>query len=149
VAADRIEVTQGAYSGVYEFDIEQEAPTGDELHQIKVFSGVRANEVGEAMRAGDYDLVCILAAIAMQRAGRFQTNQVLQVAAALRKERAGFIKYVAADEEEEEGADPPSAPNAELASSNADGAKPKSSGLISENGSENPAETHEPTGVPV
>jgi hypothetical protein len=145
--ADRIEVTLAGYNGEYEIDWEGAPPTGDELHQIKQFSGVRAGEVGEGLRAGDYDLIVILAVIAMQRAGKFKTLQVLDVAADLRSRPAGFIRYVADMEDEAE--DPQRAPASESDESGDDGAKLTSSGLSSENGSESPAEIPEPTGTPV
>lgn len=55
--------------GIYDLDLE-DTFTGDELHLIKKHSGVRAGEIGEAMEAGDYDLIICLAKIAMDRSGK-------------------------------------------------------------------------------
>jgi hypothetical protein len=44
--------------------------TGKDLSLIKRLSGVRGNELTEALKAGDYDLTIALAAIVLERAGQ-------------------------------------------------------------------------------
>ena len=55
------------FTGSYE--LATDGFTGDELHEIKKISGVRAGELSEAITAGDYDLVVAFAVIALRRAG--------------------------------------------------------------------------------
>ena len=53
-----------------EYPIDLSSFNGRELHEIKKLSGVRGNELGEALLAGDYDLLIAFAVIALERNGR-------------------------------------------------------------------------------
>lgn len=56
------------WDGSYDFD--ETSFTNRELHTIKNISGVRAGELGEAMGAGDNDVLIAIAAVALERNGR-------------------------------------------------------------------------------
>lgn len=56
------------HDGEYDLDIAR--LKGSDLHLIKEISGVRVNELQEALEAGDYDLVVAMAVIVLRRAGR-------------------------------------------------------------------------------
>lgn len=56
--------------GEYELDTDNRPFNGNELHEIKRISGVRAGELGEALAAVDYDVIMAFAAIALNRAGK-------------------------------------------------------------------------------
>ncbi len=55
--------------GSYDLDLD-DVFTGNELHLIKKVAGVRVGEIGDAMNAGDYDLLVALTKIALDRNGR-------------------------------------------------------------------------------
>lgn len=56
------------FDGTYSLDLS--TLNGRELHLIKQVSGVRGNELEEAMLAGDYDLLIALTLIAIERSGK-------------------------------------------------------------------------------
>jgi hypothetical protein len=56
-----------ALDGEYELDWEK--VNGHDLHLIKKLSGVRANELSDAIDAGDWDVHVACALIAMRKAG--------------------------------------------------------------------------------
>ena len=55
------------YNG--DWPLEIETVTNRELHMIKEISGVRANELQDALEAWDNDIVVAFAEIALRRAG--------------------------------------------------------------------------------
>ncbi len=62
--------------GVYEFD--PSFFTNRELHEIKrITDGVRANEIFDALKAGDNDIVVAFASIGLTRNGRFHDLDAL------------------------------------------------------------------------
>lgn len=121
-----------------------EAFDGDELHLIKQHAGVRVGEIGEAMTAGDYDLIVALAKIAFDRAGRDIPLDRLM------KAKVGAIQFEATSEEkaadEEEAQLPPaSAPTG----ANETTSVTATSGVSSSNGLEGRPESVLPgIGVP-
>lgn len=66
------------YNGDWELDVT--SLNGEELHTIKMISGVRANELEEAFEAGDYDLVIAFAVISLKRAGQRPDVDLLRAA---------------------------------------------------------------------
>lgn len=79
---------------------------GHELHRIKLVAGVRANELDEALVAGDYDVFVTLAAIALERNGHPQADAAVE---ALMQATAGKLRFELADRlnGDGDGADPP------------------------------------------
>ncbi len=65
-----------ALDGDYPLDFDA-GFNGDELHLIKQISGVRRNEMVDAMRAGDHDLIVAFAKIAIERSGKDVTTETL------------------------------------------------------------------------
>jgi hypothetical protein len=124
------------YDGEYEFDASYF--TNRELHRIKQMSGVRAGEILAAFAAGDNDLVVAVAAIALERNGKAVHE------AALWDAKVGSIEVQLGAADEEEDALPP-APAPE--DSGSESAKPASSGLTSNDGSETPANGQSRTGI--
>lgn len=59
------------------YEIDAEYFTNRELHQIKQISGIRAGELGEAIDAGDSDLLVALAVVALARHGKTVPVDVL------------------------------------------------------------------------
>lgn len=53
-----------------EHEIDLAGLNGREAHLIKQVSGVRLGEIGEALNAGDYDVVVAIAKIVLDRAGQ-------------------------------------------------------------------------------
>ncbi len=106
-----------AYDGPYDFD---PSFTNRELHTIKRLTGVRAGELGDALEAGDSDLLVALAAIAIVRAGKQLDENLLWDA------EGGSITYEGGIEEEDDADPPPSLIGDGLSS--ADVAKSGSSG---------------------
>ena len=85
-------------NGTYE--IEDSTLNGDDLHLIKQVSGVRLNELGEALQAGDYDVICALTKIAMGRAGidvPFEEIRKLPLGSLVSEEVADEKEAAAAD----------------------------------------------------
>lgn len=65
------------FDGSYPFDASKF--NGRELHAIKEISGVRAGELGEALAAGDYDLVVAFTVVVLRRAGlAVHPDQILE-----------------------------------------------------------------------
>lgn len=105
--------------------------TNRELHEIKKATGLRAGEFEEAMNSGDNDLLVVMAALMLERAGQ---KDVLEQLWDL---PAGKISFDVSDEEipEEDDALPPaSGPDDEPEPS----AEPASSGESSSNGGDPP-----------
>lgn len=69
--------------------------THRDFHDIKRISGIRANEVQDALVARDVDLIVAMAAIALRRAGRFYDLDQLW------DSEVGGITLDASDDEEE------------------------------------------------
>lgn len=65
----------GALDGSYEFD-DSRFTMGD-FRTIKRIAGVRAGELGEALSAGDTDLMVAIAVIALERNGRVGAEEAL------------------------------------------------------------------------
>lgn len=63
------------YDGEYPIDFE--TLTMGELHTLKRVAGVRVGEIGDALAAGDSDVVVAFALIAMQRAGKEVDEQAI------------------------------------------------------------------------
>jgi len=75
--------------------------THRDFRDIKKIAGVRANEVMEALNAGDMDIIVALAAIALRRAGKpFDVEQLWDA-------EAGGIELDFTDQEAEADASPP------------------------------------------
>lgn len=60
------------WDGEYRLDLE--ALTNEDLHRIKVLSGVRAGEIPEAVAAIDSDLICALALITVETEKQLAIN---------------------------------------------------------------------------
>ncbi len=118
------------YDGSYELDIL--SLTGRELHKIKQMSGLRRNEIGDAFAAGDTDLIVALAAIAIERRGKYVDEDLLWDTFGL-SESQGNITLVLADREGDAG--PPALTNGDGSSSVSDERR-LSSGLSGSSGSE-------------
>lgn len=121
--------------GEYDLDLSDQF-TGHELHLIKQISGVRVGEIGDAMVAGDYDLIIALTKIAIQRSGKTVDVDVLLQA------KVGAITFEPseqeqADAEEEDALPPASAPSG----ANETGSASGSSGLNSKSDSAHPPES--------
>lgn len=90
------------FDGDYPFDAA--SFNGRELHTIKEISGVRGGELGEALKAGDYDLVVAFTVIVLRRAGlTVHPDQILEA-------DIGAIEVDLDDEQEAEERPPDSAP---------------------------------------
>ena len=98
----KIEGVSPLVDGSYEFDIG--TFTNREMHVIKEISGVRGGEIGEALAAGDNDIVVALTAIVLKRNGKTVPVDVLWDA------ELGKITLDAADEEEDEDRPPVPSP---------------------------------------
>lgn len=104
------------FNGEYEIDLG--TFNGFELHKIKVVSGLRAYEIDDGLRSGDYDLFVAVAAIALKRAGHQYADQAVE---ALLAATVGKFKLVLGEPEtngddphaDEAGdpADPPAEPD--------------------------------------
>lgn len=117
------------YDGEYEMDLSYF--TMRELHTIKKVAGVRAGELGEALEAGDSDVVVAIALIALQRAGKQVSEDIIWDAP------AGKVTLVAGEEEEADEDDPPTPQAVEPNGS---------SGVSSRPGSASPVSDQSPTG---
>lgn len=116
------------YDGDHPIDLE--TFTNRELHLIKEMSGVRANELDEAFRAGDNDLIVAFCAIALKRAGFQVANDTLWDAP------IGAIQFVVEDD-----ASPPDEKNSEEETE-----RPGASGEPSGADGESPAKDPSPSG---
>lgn len=125
-----------------DWPLETGAFTNAELHTIKKVSGVRSQEIEEALDAGDNDLVVALAQIALERAGHRVDLDLLWGA------EVGKITLVAGDEEEEEKHDPPSQPPSGPGGSESGDARSGSSGDDSSSAGDRPASDQSLTGSP-
>lgn len=102
------------YDGEYEFDDDRSFTTR-ELRWIKQISGYRAGELQDGFEAGDADLVLALVVIAMNRAGKVDRDDVLDVADRLSDEpvedddEKSFVTITVTDGEDDEP-DPPESP---------------------------------------
>ena len=83
--------------GEYDLDM---SFTHRDFHTIKQVAGVRANEVTEALEAGDVDIIVAMAEIALRRAGKVHTLDQLW------DSEAGGIVLNVEDLEEETEAHP-------------------------------------------
>ena len=81
--------------GSYDLDL-NDVFNGNELHLIKKHAGVRVGEIGEAMAAGDYDLIVCLTKIAMDRSGKDVPIERLMEA------KVGALQFEATVEEQED-----------------------------------------------
>jgi hypothetical protein len=128
--------------GEYLLDLDDQF-TNRELHLIKQLSGVRAGEVGEAFAAGDNDLIVALTLIALKRAGREVSVDLIWDA------KAGGVTFEQTDEEkaaqEEANALPPKL--GLIASEDSNSAKEPSGSSLS-TGSENQESVQSPSGSP-
>lgn len=68
----------GSLDGSYEFD-DSRFTMGD-FRTIKRIAGVRAGELGDALAAGDTDLIVAIAVIALERNGRVGAEDMLWTA---------------------------------------------------------------------
>lgn len=129
------------YNG--DWPLEIDTITNRELHTIKDISGVRANELEQALEAWDNDLVVAFAEIALRRAGlRVERDRLWDAP-------VGAISLVFETEEVGDGEVPPAEPLPnEPASRSEGGEKPTSSGASSSNGGGHPANVPSPTGTP-
>ena len=138
--ADRFRVTGvPPYDGEYEISLEQFF-NGDELHFIKKRSGVRAGELEEAFRAGDYDVILGIAVIAMERAGVTVDPDVIW------KAQLGKIEFIA--DEEADAGPPASTPPPANDERRSGDEKPGSSGDSSRPTGAPPANDLSRTGIP-
>jgi hypothetical protein len=119
--------------------------THRDFRDIKKIAGVRANEVMDALNAGDMDIIVALAAIALRRSGKtFDVEQLWDA-------EAGHITLDLTDEEAEANADAspppiktddePLAQNGSSAPSGTPTSEPTELSLVSESPS--------PSGTPV
>ncbi|CAB4173693.1 hypothetical protein UFOVP1186_19 [uncultured Caudovirales phage] len=79
------------FDGTYPLELSIGQFNGRELHVIKTISGIRMNEIEDALDAGDYDLIVALAAIALTRDGRVQPDQTIRSAKMLLEANIGSI----------------------------------------------------------
>ena len=120
--------------GEYEFAL---TFTHRDFRTIKQVSGIRANEVMDALNAGDMDLVVALAEIALQRAGVPHTVDDLWDA-----EAGSITMDYSADEVEE--SPPPTAPP--LVDATSSDGEMGSSGGVTSNATDTSPETWTPNG---
>lgn len=125
--------------GEYEIDL-GEFFNGDELHFIKQRSGVRAGELDEAFKAGDYDVILAMAVIAMRRAGTDVDPDIIW------KAQVGKIDFVA-DEQEADAGPPASPPQSESGGRRSEDGENKSSGESSSITGDPPANGQSRTGI--
>ena len=93
--------------GEYELDTDNRPFNGNELHEIKRISGVRAGELGEALGAVDYDVIMAFAAIALNRAGKtFNLTDLMDAPIG----RVVFKPGTEPEEDEEQDGQSPPAP---------------------------------------
>lgn len=92
------------FDGDYDLD-DARAFNGHELHLIKKVAGVRLGEIGEALKAGDYDLIVAVTAIAVWRAGKVTKDNVTDLVDVLLDADTGQIEF--RGETEEEADSPP------------------------------------------
>lgn len=124
-------------NGEYEFDFEGTPFTNTELHIIKEVSGVRAGEIGDALAAGDNDLLVAFAEIVLLRNGRPVPRRVLWDAA------VGSLVFEFPEVEEVDADVPPPSGSADESATDS---RPNGSGSPSGNGSESPENDPSPTG---
>lgn len=102
-----VEMDKFVIKGIPPFDgehpIDLGTLNGHELHRIKIVAGVRANELDEALVAGDYDVFVALAATALERNGHPQAPDAVEV---LMGATAGKLRFVLADRENGDGDGP-------------------------------------------
>lgn len=110
--------------GEYELEL---VFTHRDFRDIKKIAGVRANEVMDALNAGDMDIIVALAAIALRRSDKqFDVEQLWDA-------EAGSITLDLTDQEAEADASPPPI--------RTDGAEPESNGSSSPSGTPTSAPT--------
>lgn len=68
------------WDGSYDLDLDTDPLTMLEWRWVKKISGYLPLTIDEGLQGGDPDVVCALAVIALQRAGRVDRQQVLTVA---------------------------------------------------------------------
>jgi hypothetical protein len=89
--------------GEYDLDLEERPLDGWDAHLIKTISGLRVNELGEGIAAGDYDVVIALALIALYRNGIIKEDEVGSAQKILLKAELGKISLM--DEEDMDSGD--------------------------------------------
>lgn len=94
----RVEI-KGAPPFDGEYEIDAERLTNRDYHTIKQVSGLRANEILEALEAGDLDVLVALAVCALYRAGHKDTKMTAE---RLLDSESGGITVYADDEKEVE-----------------------------------------------
>jgi hypothetical protein len=100
----------GIWDGTYPYD--PAIPfTGNELHIIKRFAGVRLGELMDALNAGDYDVVVCIAAFAIINAGKASRDRAQSLIDELLELPSGAITVTDVKvEEEPDVVVPPSVP---------------------------------------
>jgi hypothetical protein len=130
------------YDGRYELDLAGMPPTSREWGWIKRLSGYLPGNVEDGFRGGDPELFCVLAAVALRRAGKIETAQVPETYEKLADAPFGAAIRFESDTVEDGDADSPP-----LSSKN--GSEP-TSGPGSPTSSETSAQpTPAPSGTPV
>lgn len=134
------------YDGEYEFDQDRSFTTR-ELRWIKQIAGYLPMKLGEGLEGGDADLYIALALIAMNRAGKVDREDVLEVADKLADVPFddSCITFVMGEEAD---ADPPAVTPEPVASlPRSSPSSKRSSGGASSDASETSGETPAPTGL--
>lgn len=141
------------YDGEYELDTDI-AFSSREWRWVKQIARYGPTDIGDGFRATDPDLYTALAVIAMHRAGKIERDQVLDVADLIADVPFEFNRTITivdtAEEQAETEADAsPPEPTSEPAESSESRPleKRNGSGQDSRSGSEQLAETPEPTGT--
>lgn len=113
------------WDGEYPFD--ETSFTNRELHDIKGICGLRAGELGDAMAAGDTDVLVAIASVAMKRNGKSVDVDDLWDA------EVGNITFDFTDESAGDDAGPPSVTPPAPESNGSGGENATPSGTDSEN----------------
>lgn len=139
--ADKVVISKelSPYDGEYEFELGEllGTLTNRELHRIKILTGLRAGEIGEAFTAEDSDVLLALTVVILERKGQTVVDDLLWDAP------LGAIKLVLGVEESppEETQETPESEQQTLD-------KSASSGNDSPLDSDQPANGQSPTGAP-
>ena len=132
---DRIKITGiPPYDGEYPLDLDRF--NHRELHTFKRLAGIRANELEDAFKAGDSDIIVCLAIIALHRANVADVDEDL-----IWDAEVGKIDFIGEDEASPPAETPP-------ASSGSGDEKKRSSGESLSNGGGHLLSVPSPTGSP-
>ncbi len=136
------------YDGDYVWDLDRPF-NGHDLHLIKEVAKVRLGEIGEALGAGDYDVMVAITAIILCREGKVTRAQIPGVVETMMNLETGAIVFEEITEVEERpptSATPPGSPSVSVAPSEGNGSSVTSLPVSNGTGAVLPASPPSPTG---